>query len=292
VLDKACGRNDAAVIVSWLARVAIPCALLLVATEAHAEWILDGGVGLVYESNLPRAAREADRESDVALVPVLTAGHYFQLTDAMGLTATAEIKPTFYPRFEGLTNLSATGTVAIRHKLGLGALAPWIRVFAGGGALDYGDDDRDSAIVNVGLQAGKRFSERIDLRLGYTYERLDANDTLFNGESHTVSLSGVLGLTGDLHLTVGYGFRWGDLVVHKTPVPTEPQTSRSRIVDTFDTPLTATRIDADTHLVSVTLGWAVTPHTSLGLGYEYQISIGPQFDYPNHVVRASFTYSF
>jgi hypothetical protein len=276
-----------------LAGAAVLCALLLVpVAEAQAEWILDAEGAIVYESNLTRAARAADRESDVAFAPALSVGHYFQLTDSTGLLATADLRAGVYARYEGLTNVSPTVTVAVRHKLGLGASAPWIRVFATGGAVDYGDDVRDSAVVDLGVQVGKRLSERVDLRLGYTYERLDANNRVFDGDSHTLSLRGVVGLTSDLHLTTGYAVRWGDLVVHRAPVPGEPSTRRTRVVDTFDEPLVANRIDATTHLVSAALGYALTSHVFVNVGYEYQISIGPRFDYPNHVVRASFAYSF
>jgi hypothetical protein len=274
-------------------RGALVCALLLVLVpEARAEWVIDAEAGIDYETNLPRAAHEADRKSGVAFVPALSVGHYFQLTDATGLLATADFRGSIYAEYDGLTNLSSTATLALRHKLGLGAFAPWLRVFATGGALDYGDNVRDSAVLDVGVEAGKRFSERVDLRIGYTYERLDANDRVFDGESHTVRLKGSFGLTGALQASVGYGLRWGDLVVHKTPVPGQPLTRHQRIVDTFGTPMVASRIAATTHLVTVTLGHALTSHAALNAAYEYQISVGPQFDYPNHVVRASFDYSF
>ena len=97
---------------------------------------------------------------------------------------------------------------------------------------------------------------------------------------------------GHLKIYLGYAARWGDLVVHRTPGPGDWAAPDARIANTFNRPMTAVRIDATTHFASVALGWALTPHTSLNAGYEYQISIGPQFDYPNHVVRASFDYNF
>ena len=275
------------------ARAAIVWVLLLVpAAEVHAEWVLGAEGAVVYESNLSRATREVDRESDVAFVPSFSFGYYWQLTDATGLLATFDFRASIYSEFAGLTNFSPTLNLGVRHKFGLGGLAPWLRVFASGGAIDYDDDVRDTAIVDVGAEVGKRFSERVDLRFGYTYERLDANDRVFDGDSHTLSLRSTVGLTSDLYLTLGYSVRWGDLVVHRTPGPGDWSLRNARIVNTFDRPMTATRIDATTHFVSIALGWALTQHTSLNAGYEYQISIGPQFDYPNHVVRASFNYNF
>jgi hypothetical protein len=275
------------------ALLAVLCTLLLShVAAARAEWIVDIEGGIVYEDNLTRATRVADRRSDVAFVPALTVGHYFQLTDAMSLQATADFKGSLYPEFENLSNLSSTITLGVRYKLGLGAFAPWLRVFATGGALDYGDDVRDGFLADLGIQAGKRLSERIDVQGGYTYESIDAHNGVFNGDSHTVSLRGNVGLTGAIQLTLGYAVRWGDLVIHRAPAPGAPPTPHARLVRTFDTPLVAARIDATTHLFSAGLGYALTPHAVLNVGYEYQISFGPLFDYPNNLVRASLGYSF
>lgn len=276
-----------------LALPAVLCALLLAGVAAaHAEWIVDAEGGFVYEDNLTRAAREVDRRSGIAFAPTLSVGHYFQLTDAMSLLATADFKASLYPEFERLSNLSSTVTLGVRHKLGLGAFAPWLRVFATGGALDYGDNVRDSTVVDIGVQAGKRLSERVDLQGGYTYESLDAHNGVFDQDAHTVSLKGSVGLTAAAQLALGYAVRWGDLIIHKAPAPGAPPAPHSRLVDTFGTTLVAARIDATTHLFSAAVSYALTPHAALSAGYEYQISFGPRFSYPNNLVRASFGYSF
>ena len=87
-------------------RFALPgvlCAWLLAhVAAAHAEWIVDAGGGMVYEDNLTRATRQADRRSDIAFAPALSVGHYFQLTDAMNLLATADFKGRLYAEFFGV----------------------------------------------------------------------------------------------------------------------------------------------------------------------------------------------
>ena len=266
--------------------------VLLHAVVAEAEWIIDAEGGLVYEDNLNRATRQADRKSDIALVPAGSIGYYFQLTDATSLLASADFKGSVYPHYDRLSNLAATVTLGVRHKFGLGAFAPWVRVFATGGALDYGDDVRDSAVVDFGFQVGKRLWDRFELQGGYVYESLDAGNGVFDGESHTVSLKGNIGLTDAIQLILGYAVRWGDLVVHRAATPGAALPPHSRIVDTFDTPMLALRIDATTHLFSAAASYAFTPHAALTLGYQYQHSIGPVFEYPNNVVRLSFGYSF
>lgn len=272
---------------------AVLCAPLLAhVAAAHAEWIIDAAGEVVYEDNLTRASDRSDRRSDVALSPALSIGHHFQLADATSLVTTAEVKGSFYPRFERLRNLSSTLTLGLRQKFGLGASAPWLGVFATGGALDYGDNLRDSLLVEAGVQAGKRLSERFDVQAGYTYELLNARSSVFDQTSHTLSVKGGVALTDALQVTLGYAVRWGDLVVHRTPAPGAVQTSRARVVETFDTPLEAVRIEATTHIFSAAASYALTPRAALTAGYEHQRSIGPLFDYPNHLVRGSFAYSF
>lgn len=266
--------------------------VLALAAAAHAEWIVDASEDIVYEDNLSRATRRADRRSGVALSPALSLGHYFQLADATSVLATADFKGSLYPRFERLSNLTSTLTLGVRQKFGLGASAPWLRVFATGGVLDYGDNLRDSVVVDAGVQVGKRLSERFDVQGGYTYEMLDARSRVFDQDSHTLSLKGGAALTSALQLTLGYAVRRGDLVVHRTPAPGAAQTSHTRVVNTFDTPLEAVRIDATTHIVSAAVSYALTPRAALTAGYEYQLSIGPIFNYPNHLVRGGFAYSF
>src|SRR5205814_2785882 len=125
-----------------------------------------------------------------ALSPALSIGHYWQLADATSLLATADFKGSLYPRFERLSNIASALTLGVRQKFGLGASAPWLRVFVTGGALDYDDNLRDSVLVDAGVQVGKRLSERFDVQAGYTYEMLDARSRVFDQDSHTLSLKG------------------------------------------------------------------------------------------------------
>lgn len=263
--------------------------LLAHAAAARAEWIVDTEGSLVWEDNLTRAAREADRRSGIALAPAVTVGQYLQLADPLTLQVVGDVRGSVYPDFEGLSHVEPTVTVALRHKFGLGPLAPWARPFATAGARIHGDDVRDGVLLAAGLEAGKRLSERIAVQGGYRYESVDARDDVFNSDAHTLSVRGTVGLTPALELTVGYGLRWGDLVIHRSPPSGPPHT---RLVDTFDEPLVASRIDATTHLFSAALSYTLTPQSALTVGYEHHISIGPIFDYPNNLVRASVGFTF
>jgi len=276
-----------------LGAVAVVCIVLnLPGAVASAEWVIDAEGDVVWEDNLSRAAREADRRSGFALAPSVSVGQHLQLLDSLRLDATASLRATVYPEYERLTHVAPTLTVGLRQKFGLGALAPWVRVFMAGGFLDCGDDVRDGALFETGLRAGKRLTERFGVEAGYAYESVDAGNDVFNSTAHTVSLEGAVDLTPALELSVRYAVRWGDLVVHRAPVAGAPRAPHTRLVDTFDTPFVASRIDATTHMFGLALSYGLTSNMAVGAGYEYQVSFGPIFDYPNHVVRTSFTLSF
>lgn len=273
--------------------IAVLAVLLLApAGRVHAEWTIDADASSVWEANLTRAARRADRESGVGFTPTLTLGYYSQLADALRLETAAELKGTWYPEFDGLSHVAPTAIAGLRWKFGLGALAPWVRGFGTAGVLDYGDDVRDAVVLDGGVQVGKRLTGTIAVQGGYTFESVDAGNGVFNADSHTLAVRGTVEMTPALELALGYGVRWGDLVIHRAVVPGAPRTPHARRVDTFDTPLVAARIEGTTHLVSAALSYAITSAVAVSAGYEYHHSSGPVFEYPNHLVRAAFTVGF
>jgi len=279
----------------WPARLAVALLLAgtvpLAASPARAEWLADAQGGLLYEDNLNRAARERDQKSDLALAPRLSVGPRFQLTDSTSLGLTADLRGSAYTEFTRFDNFAAGLTLGVREKLGLGLLAPWVRVFGSAAWLRYDDDVWDSSLLSAGLELGQRLHERLDLQVGYLYEARAANNAAIDSTGHTVSVRGSVLLAPATELTLGYATRWGDLTVTRRaagPPPPRPST----VIETFDTRMFAFRIDATTYIASVALSQSLTRHWSLHVGYDYQFSQGPRLTYPNNVFRASFDYSF
>jgi len=261
------------------------------ATVARAEWLADADGALVYEDNLSRAATARDEKSDLALVGTLSAGPSFQVTNSTSLRLTGDLKGRVYTEFEGLTSLSTGLTVAARRKFGLGPFAPWVRAFGSAAYLNYRDDVLDSLVLDAGAEVGKRVHERVDLQAGYLYEVREAGTAVFDQAAHILSVRGILSLTDAVDLVVGGMARWGDFTVHRavtTPRPPRP----ARVVETFDVPLYAFRIDAATYTASLSLSYALSRHAAVSLGYEYQFTQGPRVTYTNNVCRASLSYRY
>ncbi|PYM07978.1 MAG: hypothetical protein DMD82_04175 [Candidatus Rokuibacteriota bacterium] len=280
-------RRPPRVVLAFVVAACVPCG----ATAARAEWLADAEGGVVYEDNLNGAAKARDQKSDLAFVPRLSVGHHVQLTDSTSLRLTADLQGGVYTEFDRLDTVSSGLALGVRRKFGLGADAPWARVFGSAAYLNYNDGVLDSSLVSVGLELGKRLHQRFDLRAGYLYEVRDANTPVFDLTAHTAFANVSVALTEATELILGHATRWGNFTVHRRATTAEPPRP-VRVVETFDTPLFAFRIDATTYQASATISQALTRDAAISVGYDYQFTQGPRLTYTNNVFRGSFTYSY
>jgi hypothetical protein len=284
---------------------------------AHAEWI--GNVNAQYEfnSNLSNAQPSADINSDSAFRLNLSGGKYFQLTDATGLSVTADLGGINQIRFNGLNNVSYGLSTSLRHKFGLGDSAPWISLSGSAGYHDFENDPRDSWRYNLAFAMGKRLTERFTLQLKYRYEEQIADriynipgltlqtfeedeppipiyGDAFNLSAHNVSLTGIFTLTDTLTAYLAYTRREGGITSTVSYDPEILEYGDAVAVDrAFGNNRYAYKVDASTNLVSVGLSWAMTGHTSVNLGYDWMETTG-EYDlaYSNNLAHLNLIYSF
>jgi hypothetical protein len=79
----------------------------------------------------------------------VSGGWYQQLTDRIGLSATADVAGEHHAQFTGLDYAGLGGSLALRGKLGLGLNAPWWRLGGNLMARDYDFDLRDGQDLRV-----------------------------------------------------------------------------------------------------------------------------------------------
>jgi hypothetical protein len=277
-------------------RVGLFLVSLLVAltppSRAAAEWILDVLGGAEYDDNVNRAAQDADQESDVALLGLASTGYYLQLTDSASLSATADLRGTLYARFDQLSSLAPGVGARARYKFGLGRRAPWVQAFGTAAYQAYREEIRSGLVATAGARAGTRLHDRLELVAGYTFDVTDARNSVFSVSGNTASARGTVALTSALDVSVEYAVRWGDVVVTRSLADPTPPPSPSVVVDTFDTPMLASRIDATTHAVSVDLSYALTRHLAAMIGFTHRLAQGPKLDYPDNAVRALLLYTY
>lgn len=295
-------------------------AILILATGmefAHAEWI--GNISGQYEfnSNLSNAQPEADINSDSAFRMNLSGGKYFQLTDATGLSITADLGGANQIRFNGLNNISYGLSTSLRHKFGLGNYAPWISASGSAAYHDFENDPRDGWRYNLAIAIGKQLTERFTLQLKYRYEEQIADriynipgltlqtfeaseppipiyGDAFNLSAHNVSLTGIFTVTDTLTAYLAYTRREGGITSTIGYEPEILEYGDAVAVDrAFGNNRYAYKVEASTNLVSVGLSLAITGHASLNLGYDWMQTTGAyDLEYTNHIARFNLIYSF
>jgi hypothetical protein len=265
---------------------------------ARATWFLDGDAAIVYETNLGLAQKARDVQSDGALATAVSGGRIFVLDDRNVLSLSADVTGTGYAQLGGLSNITVGLTPAFRSKFGLGAQAPWLKVWGTGGRFEFEDSVRDSWRYRVGAGIGKRFGERWDLRLDYTFEQRMADHArrvtprlpgdVFDTTAHTVSGRVDFLYNETLSLFGAYAWREGD-VVSTTRRNTAIFTNSKAVTPdpAFGPDFFAYKIDATVHMLTFGMSFAVTDHLSANFGYERQIGLGRGgLDYSNDVFRA------
>jgi hypothetical protein len=280
--------------------------LLYPISPAHGgEWIIDTGARLFFESNINHADGSIGVLDDFAFAPQISAGHYFQLADADGLTLAANARGAVYGQYSGLNSVFGGGSLALKHKFGLGAHAPWMRIHGSAGYSEFESGIRDSGLFLAGFQVGKRFHPRLDSWIGYSFDYRDGPDSrsrgwgkpddVFTLMGHQISVRSNFLLTDNLNLSFGYGARFGGIYAGRRAESLWrlPWGADAIIRDDAFPGYIAYRINnATTHSFLAEAGYALGGHASLNLRYEYQLSYGAGLSYSNHIPQISCNYTF
>lgn len=258
---------------------------------ARAEWSLDGGADLAYESNLSHADDKNDRKADFSLQPYFSASHHYQLSAYSRLSLSAQGKADVFNKYDQLNSVSGKITASVRNKLGLGGYAPWISFYGTGGALSANQSLRNSFIATAGTTFGKRLKDRIDLQAGYEYEHDAARSTLFTQNTNQIHINLDFLLTDTASLAVGYALRRGDIVsyYHDEEDPLSPGEVR---LNTFGIPMIAERIRATTHSFQLALLFVINDNVSAKLSGQRCETVFAGRSYLDDVIRLGILYSY
>jgi opacity protein-like surface antigen len=220
------------------------------------------------------------------------------------VSLTGDVFGDLHAEYGGLDHLALGVTTAFRSKLGLGAGAPWVRVAASGGRLQYREDVRDGWYYRIAAGVGKRFGDRWEVRVDYAFDgrtadherrvsaRLPAD--VFDQRAHTVSVRADVQVVPVLSLFGGYAVRLGD-VASTTQRNAEIFAASTAVVadPAFGSNTFAYKIDATTHVLGAGVSVALGARWSVNVGYEHQIGLGDGgIDYHNNVVRATVLFSY
>lgn len=284
------------------------------AHAAWVEWIADAEIGYTFNDNINNSVFDSAKEDEHVFTPSLSLGRIYQLTNFTRLSATVDVAGQFHADFSRLNNISAGPAVAIRHKFGIGSFVPWVRAEATAALIESRSELRDGQIYTLGVQAGKRLHERVDVLIGYMYdhrnvssessEHVHMNDII---SDDVYKLRGHKGFTNfnllvaeNLLLTLGYSLRDGDVAatVDSSRISMMEAMNiwgitEAHVFDDDAISGSAYRVKATTHNFLAGLSYAfMKGHASANIGYQYYNGEASELTYVNNVFLASLNYSY
>lgn len=275
-------------------------AVVLLAGGASGEWAdwgLDAELGARFDSNLNRASVGSEEDWDVWFRPALRIGRVYQLADRTRVSGSAELAGEIFSRFDALDTVDGAAEIALLHKFGLGP-APWARIFARGGYREVQDAPRSGPQLEVGATLGRRFSPRLDARLGYAFTSRWGGDgpavapfpdDVFDQQVHVIALDGSFQLLEGTLLHLGFAYRRGDF-------DSNARSNRVQVLAQNDVEAVALdqvfggwvyRVLGNAWSPQVGLDHALGRRWSVDLGYRFQYGEGGGLEYSNHVVRGA-----
>jgi hypothetical protein len=193
-----------------------------VPTVALAQWQPQFDAGLLYDDNLPRAQLSSDIVHDFAAFGRASIGRSFAAGDWADFSLTFDGKALHYDRYEGASVLSLGATAGYRRKLGLGLTAPRLGAELSIAAENSPEAVRDGYRYGAAVSLGKRFDERLDVAVGFAYDRREQRNDYpvvpgipgdpFSVQSRTLFARGSYDLGARSALFVSAAARGGDVV--------------------------------------------------------------------------------
>jgi hypothetical protein len=285
--------------------------LALLAQSVHAEWAdwtAEGRLGMQFNDNVNRAPSGPGsiRKSDYAGFIGLTGGRWYQLTDFSRFRLAGQVDAYFFTQYDRLDFVTPRVLANIYHKFGIGQTVPWGNVFAAAEFHDARSDLWDYGRVDIGAEAGKRFSDRLAATLRYGYEqRFGRNNRPLAGArsgrvmdqfAHSFSFRGEYLLTESIALDAGYTYRNGNFVSDNSPLHVMGvlpfAEAATRDPDTFGQTFWLYRIRGHTHYGYVYASYAFNDLASFNIGYEIQYGEAKRWTYKSNLVSASLVLAY
>jgi predicted porin len=268
----------------------------VIVPSLRADWRLDGGTGINYESNLSNSDRASDVQDDFSWETGVQLANGFQVTRDLRFILAADLRSLLWAHFYGFDEVDAGLSGTLRYRFGLGAQAPWISLSQRIGYNHFRENFRSGWDESVRLRIGVGVTPRLALEAGYTFENLATAGDFFDQQSHGGDLRLTYDLTPSLQVGVGYAYRSGDVISYA--VPARPDIfSIARVrenVTTFgNSPAyNAYRLLGRTHAVSVSAAYNLSKYLSLELSYEYSQTSHDPLTYQNHFVAGRIAFAY
>jgi hypothetical protein len=283
------------------------CIALLAATlcgMAHAQPLVDAAIEMAYDSNVTRATLRDDIRSDAFATARLGGAWHWPVGDFGSAAVGAGLRGAQYLRFPALSYASLEVDASMQRKLGLGLHAPWVGATLTLAHEDYREEARDSDRLALRLEAGRRWSERLDTSAGYQVDRRHAR----HDEPAVPGIPGAVwdlqgqgafarmgyALTERWQIDVGYALRRGDVVAttHRN-LPIFLASDAIAHSHAFGPGFFDYRLPGTTQTGNATLSYGLVESSSLNFTWAYAYTRAAHgLDYQGNVLAASWIYRY
>jgi len=284
-------------------RALIPLLALLVPIGALADGpYLSATASATWQDNVTNAPSGDGTRGAFDLDSQVEASWIRSLDFSTLLTASLSACAEVCTSYSGLDNLAVGPQFTLRHKVGVGPLAPNLYVGVAGLGVGFNDPERSKIEGDVVFGFSQRVSDSLQVLVDGKVGSYDARDIVFCG--NYASLVGTVNWDMDetWRLKVIGGWRVGDSVANYTAeqsafgwVPVDADAFNLpgawHYVRTFNEPFVAWRVSDRTWSYGAAISPALGRHTSLTLQFEHFTSVGLD-RYDNKVVSLSVAHHF
>jgi hypothetical protein len=274
----------------WLA-IVFGCVSLVARAD---NWAPNLTVTGGWDSNATNANRPSDQIDTLQLKADILASQRFGSGRDDSFHLSLHGGGEWFPRYNGLTSGAIGARAEWRHKFGLGPLAPSFSAEVAGDYIAAKETGRRGASTSLTVSARKRFNDVTRGTVSYELARKDARYSVYDRLGREIALELDRDLTEMTRLTFTARYRNGDVVSYATPprpdlVPIAPD---RLAVDSFNRPMIAYSIDANTWSGRVALVRALDERSAVIVGYEYRDTKRSPLRYVNHLVSVALVHQF
>jgi len=269
--------------------------------QAGSDTFIDFEATLGADDNVTRAKDNADIEHDTFFTVAATGGQMLLASKSGLLRANILLEANKFSRFDGLSNLVASGKLNYTFAFGSGFGVPWYSLEAEYGIVEFDSFLRDSNIGRAKATIGMQIDDSTSARLGLTYQNRDAESRVFDTENVSVFVNLDWEVVKKNIVYVTYKYDEGDIVSSATP-----STFSGDIVEVIDASVpnlvrddvfigkTTYRLDGSTQFFTLGYNMIIDLDSSFDFSARYLESEAKDIDldYEGLSLRASYFHRF
>ena len=267
----------------------------LSAALAHAEdWAPNLTAMATWHSNATLAERSDDQLDSLQVTADMLAWERYELSRDDALRLSAHLAGDWWPRYRALLRGAAGGRGELRHRFGPDPLALEVAVEGAVDVVEARERGRRGIGTAGTLSLRKRFNPLTRATIAHEVSWFNAKLGVYDfGASETaVELDRDIGTV--MRVTFTARFRTGDIVTYAAGdrQDLEDRAPHRIETNTFDRPLTAYRIDAQTWSGRLALVRALDDSTAIQAAYEHRASRRGPFRFPDHLLSVAMIHQF